>query len=162
MSDREYARAAILRRVIAGEVSITDATPLLRVSYRQAKRLVQRFRAEGRKGLVHRSVGRRSNRATPMAHREHVVQLIRAHYGGGPERGPGQRFGPTLAAEHLWSDHGVLVPVRTLTRWMQDAGLWTRSRGMHVELAKSTSANWCSSTAVSMIGSRAAGRARVR
>jgi hypothetical protein len=63
-----------------------------------------------------------------MAHREHVVQLIRAHYGGGPERGPGQRFGPTLAAEHLWSDHGVLVPVRTLTRWMQDAGLWTRAR----------------------------------
>ena len=128
MSDREFARAAVLRRVIAGELSIKDATPLLHVSYRQAKRLVQRFRTAGRKGLVHRSLGRRSNRATPSAHRAHVLQLIRTHYGGDAERGPGQRFGPTLAAEHLWSDHGVLVPVRTLTRWMRDAALWSRAR----------------------------------
>jgi hypothetical protein len=35
-------------------LTIREATPLLRVSYRQAKRLVQRFRAGGRKGLVHR------------------------------------------------------------------------------------------------------------
>src|SRR5439155_21499855 len=49
-------------------------------------------------------------------------------YGGSARRGPGQRFGPTLAAEHLWSDHGVLVPVTTLTRWMQGAELWGRTR----------------------------------
>src|SRR5205085_4605364 len=128
MSDREFARAAVLRRVIAGDLSIKDATPLLRVSYRQAKRLVQRFRAGGRKGLVHRSLGRRSNRAIPPAHRDRVLALVRAHYGGRVERGPGQRFGPTLAAEHLWTDHGVLVPVTTLTRWMRDAELWTRAR----------------------------------
>jgi hypothetical protein len=54
MSDREFARGTILRRVVAGELTIREATPLLRVSYRQAKRLVQRFRAGGRKGLVHR------------------------------------------------------------------------------------------------------------
>jgi len=128
MSDREFARAAVLRRVIAGEWTIHEATPLLRVSYRQAKRLVQRFRAEGRKGLVHRSLGRRSNRATPTTHRDHVLALVRAHYGGSVERGPGQRFGPTLAAEHLWTDHGLLVPVSTLTRWMRAAELWTRAR----------------------------------
>jgi hypothetical protein len=98
------------------------------VSYRQAKRLVRRFRAEGRKGLVHRSLGRRSNRATPAVHRDHVVALVRAHYSGAAPRGPGQRFGPTLAAEHLWTDHGLLIPVTTLTRWMRAADLWTRGR----------------------------------
>ena len=128
MSDQEFARAAVLRRVIAGELTITEATPLLQVSYRQAKRLVQRFRAGGRKSLVHRSLGRRSNRAVPTGHREYVLALIRAHYGGPAARGPGQRFGPTLAAEHLWTDHGVLIPVTTLTRWMREADLWTRAR----------------------------------
>lgn len=128
MSDREFARAAVLRRVIAGELTIKEATPLLRVSYRQAKRLAQRFRAGGRKGLVHRSLGRASNHAVPMAHRERVVSLVRAQYGGPAARGPGQRFGPTLAAEHLWTDHGVLVPVTTLSRWMRAADLWTRAR----------------------------------
>jgi hypothetical protein len=128
MSDREFVRAAVLRRVIAGEISLYEATPLLRVSYRQAKRLLQRFRVSGRQGLVHRSLGRRSNRATPVAHRDQVVALVRAHYGGLAARGPGQRFGPTLTAEHLWTDHGILIPVTTLTRWMRAAELWTRAR----------------------------------
>lgn len=128
MSDREFVRAAALRRVVAGELSIKDATPLLQVSYRQAKRLVERYRADGRKGLVHRGVGRRSNHAVPSAHRDHVLALVRTHYSGSAARGPGQRFGPTLAAEHLWTDHGLLVPITTLTRWMRAAGLWSRTR----------------------------------
>jgi transposase len=128
MSDREFMRAAVLRRVVAGDLSVRAATPLLDVSYRQAKRLVARFRAGGRKGLVHGNAGRRSNRAVPEPHRALVVALVREHYGGAAARGPGQRLGPTLAAEHLWSDHGLLVPVTSLTRWMRAAGLWGRAR----------------------------------
>src|SRR6266550_2347336 len=117
MSHREFIRAAVLRRVAKGELTIQDATPLLEVSYRQAKRLVKRFRAGGMKGLVHGNVGRRSNRTAPETYRTQVLDLVRAHYGGPGDRGPGQRFGPTLTAEHLWLDHGLLVSVSTLTRW---------------------------------------------
>ncbi len=128
MNDREFARAAVLRRVIAKELRLKDAAPLLGISYRQAKRLVGRFRVAGRKGLVHGSVGRRSNRALPSRYRDQVVALVRARYSGGAARGPGQRFGPTVVAEHLWTDHGILVGVTTLTRWMRDAELWSRVR----------------------------------
>ena len=128
MSDRELGRAAVLRRLVAAELSLREATPLLGVSYRQAKRLLARYRATGRKGLVHGNVGRRSNRAPPEPHRAQVLALVQQHYGGPAARGPGQRLGPTLAAEHLWTDHGVLVPVSTLTRWMRGAGLWSRVR----------------------------------
>lgn len=128
MSAREFERGAVLRRVLAGEMSIREATPLLAVSYRHAKRLVARFRADGAKGLPHRSRGRPSNRITPVAHREAVLGLVRAHYSGPADRGAGQRFGPTLAAEHLWTDHGVLMPITTLTRWMRGADLWSRTR----------------------------------
>jgi hypothetical protein len=78
--------------------------------------------------LIHGNTGRRSNRAVPTAHRERVLALVQQHYGGDVARGPGQRFGPTLAAEQLWSDHGVLVSVATLTRWMREAKLWGRVR----------------------------------
>lgn len=128
MSDREFTRAAVLRRVLAGDITIQDATELLGVSYRQARRLTARYRAGGRQALVHRSTGRRSNRAMPLPYRAQVLELVRVHYGGGVARGPGQRFGPTLAAEHLWTDHGVLVPVSTLARWMRAAQLWARVR----------------------------------
>ena len=128
MSEREFGRAAVVRRVVAGELTLREATPLLGVSYRQAKRLTARYRAGGRRALVHGNAGRRSNRALPAAHREQVLDLVARHYGGAAARGPGQRFGPTLAAEQLWSDHGVLIPVSTLTRWMREAGLWGRAR----------------------------------
>ena len=128
MSAREFERGTVLRRVVAGELTIWEATPLLAVSYRHAKRLVARFRAEGAKGLPHRGRGQRSNRTLPTAYRTEVLALVRAHYSGPAERGVGQRFGPTLAAEHLWTEHGVLVPVTTLTRWMRDADLWSRAR----------------------------------
>lgn len=128
MSAREFERGAVLRRVSHGELSIRDATPLLGVSYRHAKRLVARFRQQGAKGLVHATRGRTSNRMLPAAYRTQVLALVRAHYGGTVARGPGQRFGPTLVAEHLWTDHGLLVPVTTLTRWMRAAELWSRLR----------------------------------
>jgi hypothetical protein len=57
-----------------------------------------------------------------------VISLVRDHYGGAKSKGALQRFGPTLTAEHLWSNHGVLVPVNTLARWMSGEGLWSRAR----------------------------------
>src|SRR6266542_3984778 len=128
MSARELGRAAVLAQVKAQTLALREAAGLLGVTYRQAKRLWARYRAGGAKALVHRSVGRRSNRAWPAPAREAVLALVRAHYGGAASRGPGQRFGPTLVAEHLWCDHGLLVPVATLTRWLRAAGLWSRAR----------------------------------
>ena len=67
MSVRELTRVEVLARVQAGTLSVTSAAVLLRVGYRQAKRLVRRYRAQGAKGLVHGSAGRPSNHARPAA-----------------------------------------------------------------------------------------------
>jgi transposase len=96
----------------------------MEVSYRQAKRLYRRYRGEGASGLRHRSAGRPSNRATAGRRRQRVLALIREKYSGGVD----ERFGPTLAAEHLASEDGVTVDHETLRRWMLAAGLWSRAR----------------------------------
>jgi transposase len=124
MSARELTRVEVLARVKAGALTVKSAAVLLRVGYRQAKRLVRRYRAEGAKGLRHAGVGRRSNRACPDAQRRRVVALIRAKYSGAV----GVRFGPTLATEHLASEDGEVVSVDTVRRWMLAAGLWSRAR----------------------------------
>jgi hypothetical protein len=111
-----------------GEVSVVEAAGLLGLSYRQTKRVYARYRARGVKGLVHGHVGRHSNHARSDAEREQVLTLVATHYSGPAAKGPGQRFGPTLVAEHLASEHGLAVPVTTLTRWMRAAGLWGRAR----------------------------------
>jgi transposase len=128
MSRKEFERGAVFERVQRGELLLKDAAALLKISYRQAKRLYKRFRTEGPGGLVHRSVGRASNHARTRAERERVLELIREQYGGESKRGPGRRFGPTLVAEHLREDHGLRVPCSTLREWMSGAELWSRTR----------------------------------
>jgi hypothetical protein len=128
MSRKEFDRGAVFARVERGELTLKDGAPLLRISYRQAKRLYKRFRQEGPAGLVHRSVGKVSNHARSADERERVLGIIRKHYGGKPERGPEQRFGPTLVAEHLWEDHNLRVACSTVRGWMMEAGLWSRVR----------------------------------
>jgi hypothetical protein len=69
-------------------------------------------------------VGRPSPHARPAAEREAILALIRQKYSGTIA----DRFGPTLAAEHLASEDGQHVHHDTLRRWMLAAGLWSRAR----------------------------------
>jgi len=124
MSQEELRRVEVLSRVKSGQLRVADAVPLLRVSYRQAKRLWKRYREEGAGGLQHRGVGRASNRACPPKFRRRVLDLVREKYGGPVEK----RFGPTLAAEHLEAEDGLRVNAETLRLWMLEAGLWSRER----------------------------------
>ncbi|HEY0872504.1 MAG TPA: ISNCY family transposase [Vicinamibacterales bacterium] len=124
MSARELARVEVLSRVKAGALSLGSAATLLGVSYRQAKRLARRYRTEGAKGLKHRSAGRVSNHARPMTERARALALVREKYSGSID----ERFGPTLAAEHLASEDGISVHPDTLRRWMLAVGLWSRAR----------------------------------
>jgi transposase len=124
MSTRELGRVEVLARVRRRELKLTDAVSLLRVSYRQAKRLWKRYREEGAAGLKHRSAGRSSNRAHDEKFRQKVLRRVRGKYSGMV----GERFGPTLAAEHLESEDGLKINSETLRRWMLAEGLWSRER----------------------------------
>jgi transposase len=124
MSQREVRRAAVLSRVVEGELKLFEAAVVLNMSYRHAKRLYKRFRASGAAGLVHGNAGRRSNRARAVVEQERVLELVRKFYSGPEEK----RFGPTLAAEHLLAEHGIGVSPETLRRWMLVRELWSRVR----------------------------------
>ncbi len=51
----------VLARMQGEQLRIVDASKLLHVGYRQAKRLWRRYRDEGAAGLKHRHAGRLSN-----------------------------------------------------------------------------------------------------
>jgi transposase len=124
MSFEERKRSEVMGRVKRGDLQLRDAAEILAISYRQTKRIWKRYRRQGAKGLVHGSVGRKSNRAKPKKLRDRALRLIRQKYSGEV----GKRFGPTLAAEHLASEDGVQVDAETLRRWMLAEGLWSRER----------------------------------
>src|SRR2546429_8248682 len=57
MSTRELRRAEVLARVKSRTLRLVDAAKMLELSYRQAKRVWQRYRGEGGKRLQHPSAG---------------------------------------------------------------------------------------------------------
>jgi len=124
MSSKELRRVGVLARVEKEALSLVQAAQILGLSYRQAKRIWQRYQVEGAEGLRHRSVGRESGRAKPKKFRQQVLRLVRRKYSGAV----GERFGPRLAAEHLGSEDGLAVHPETLRRWMLAEGLWSRMR----------------------------------
>ncbi len=124
MSSKELRRAGVLARVESGELKLVNAAVMMGMSYRQSKRLAKRYREGGTQGLKHGSAGRESNRRKSKKFRERVLRLVGKKYSGEE----GERFGPTLAAEHLASDDQVEVNAQTLRRWMLAEGLWSRAR----------------------------------
>ncbi len=62
MSFRERKRLEVFSRVGLGEMTLVEASEILRLSYRQTKRVWSRYEATGDTGLVHRGRGRASNR----------------------------------------------------------------------------------------------------
>src|SRR6202451_4695065 len=105
MSSRELERVGIMGRVDSGALQLKGAAAMLELSYRQVKRLWRRYRQVGSKGLQHGNAGRPSNRSKPLKLRRRVLNLIKKKYSGSEE----ERFGPTLASEHLAEEEGVVI-----------------------------------------------------
>jgi molybdenum-dependent DNA-binding transcriptional regulator ModE len=119
MSSEERKRLVVLGQVKSGSLTLKAASERLELSYRQTLRVYSRLAEEGDAGLVHRARGRPSNRQAVAELKARALELYAREF---PD------YGPTLAAESLWTEYQLVVPVRTLQRWLEQAGLWQRQR----------------------------------
>jgi hypothetical protein len=118
MSRKERSRITILAGVKEQELTLVEAAELLRLSYRQMKRVWCRYDDQGDAGLVHRLRGRPSSRRIKPELRARILARVAARY---PD------FGPTLAAEYLGQE-GLVVDHETLRRWLLAEGRITIRR----------------------------------
>ena len=90
MSKRELERAGVLARVKAGQLRISDCAVLMRVSYRQAKRLWKRYQIGGAARLKHGNAGRISNRRRSEKERQKILRKIQRLRADTGQRAAGQ------------------------------------------------------------------------
>ena len=114
MSVKEFRRVHVLRQAMEKQLTQAKAGSLLGLTARQVRRLLQRLRAEGDAGLVHRGRGQPSNRRIPAPVKATVLRLYETRYGD---------FGPTLAAEKLAEHHGITISDETLRQWLRARGI---------------------------------------
>jgi len=118
MSAKERVYLDAMRRVDRGELTVTAAADLMRVTPRHAKRIRKRYKSHKDAGLVHRLRGRASNHRLPEEFRQRIVKRHQERY---PD------FGPTLACEKL-AEEGIRISPDTLTNLLKERHLWERRR----------------------------------
>jgi transposase len=114
MSVQELKRVHVIRQAMNKALRQREAGEVLGLTARQVRRLIQRVRAEGDAGLVHRNRGTPSNRRYRPALKARVLRLYAKHY---------RDFGPTLAAEKLAEQQGIMLSAETLRQWLRATGV---------------------------------------
>src|SRR5215510_14868895 len=115
MGEKERIRIKVFEMVRQGKLRLKAASLMLRLSYRQTKRLYSVYRKEADAGLVHGNYGKRSNNRTPEYILESAVETYRQKYSD---------FGPTFAAEKLAEADGIHISVNVLRRLLIASGDW--------------------------------------
>lgn len=119
MSKKERKRKVILEDVKKGLISLKDAALRMEVSYRQAKRIMKRYRQQDDLGLVHASRGKESGRAYPAEFKNRVLKIYQEKYFD---------FGPIFATEKLLEEEKITISDETLRLWLLNANLWCHHR----------------------------------
>jgi hypothetical protein len=118
MSIKERDRLDVMARVKRRELTVVEASGMLGLSERQARRVWKRFGAEAAAGLVHGLRGRASNRRFPEEFRARVIKRHQERY---PD------FGPTFACEKL-AEEGLVLSPDSLVAMLKERHLWVRRR----------------------------------
>ncbi len=114
MSGQELRRVHVIRQAMEKRITQVKASGLLKLTTRHVRRLMERVRGEGDRGLVHRGRGQPSNRRIAEPIKAKILRLSAQRYGD---------FGPTLAAEKLAERHGIAVSAETLRGWLLAKGV---------------------------------------
>jgi len=119
MGQKELIRVKLMEMVKQKQRKLSDVAVVLKVSYRQAKRIYRKYREQGDKGLIHGNTGKPSHNMIEKTIQQKIIRTYREQYLG---------FGPTFAAEKLAERDGIVVDHETLRRWLLEEGDWQRKR----------------------------------
>ena len=119
MGEKERVKSKMLEMVRLRQLKLKEASVVMRMSYRQAKRLYAAYKKKGDAGLIHGNYGKPSNNRTEQRLRTKVVKVYRERY---PD------FGPTFAAEKLSEEQGIRISVSVLRRLLIETGDWQGAR----------------------------------
>lgn len=115
MSQEELKRSHIIRKRLEGHLIQKEAALQLDLSVRHVRRLEERMREQGERGLIHGLRGRSSFRKIPEKIRQKVLRFYEKDY---------YDFGPTLACEKLLERNHIQISDETLRQWLIKAELW--------------------------------------
>lgn len=127
LTETEFKRHEILKRVIEGVLTSSEAAIALQLSQRQVRRLVKKLRESGPRALAHGNRGRTPAHATPPDIRAKVVELAQGIYRG---------CNFTFLSELLAEREGIYLSPSTTGRILKAVGIKSPRRHRPPKLHK--------------------------
>ena len=113
LSQKEVHRGHVLEQVAQQTLTLKEASQIMGISYRQAKRIRKRWQQEGLAGLCHRSRGRQVSHALPDETAAIIVALHEEVYA---------KFNDTHFTEALAEREGIQVSREKVRQILRAAG----------------------------------------
>jgi hypothetical protein len=115
MTQNELDKLEIIKKLIAKEITVGEAAKMINCTPRHARRLKNKVRRLGVKGIIHGLRGKKSNNKTDPEILRKAEKKIREKYSG---------FGPTLAHEKLVENEGIELGKQNTRNLMIALKLW--------------------------------------
>jgi transposase len=144
MSAKELSKLEVMQRLEEKRLKQKEAAKILRVSVRQVKRLLRRYRRVGASGLVSQRRGKASNHQLSAEVKQKVLDLLKGKYHG---------FGPTLACEKLVEVEEVQISDESVRQMMLTEGLWQARKERKVTVHQMRERRACFGELVQIDGS---------
>jgi transposase len=109
MSQKELDRLEIVQKITGESLTQVTGAKRLKISYRQMKRLVAKYRKYGAAGLISKKRKNPGNRKFNDEFKQNVKSIVVKTY---------HDFGPTFASEKLLETHGIKINKETMRQWM--------------------------------------------
>jgi transposase len=119
MDQDDLKRLSVIEKVLEKRITQVEAGVMLELSDRQVRRVAKRIEEEGKKGILHKSRGKPSGRATSEEKRGKILRLCRERYIG---------FSPTLASEKLFERDKIAISRELLRGWFIEENISYRKR----------------------------------
>jgi transposase len=107
-------RAATMKSLQEKQITQVAASIQLGVSERQIRRLYKRYKKDGSEALIHKNIGKQSQRKLSSSIEAQAIEWLRQN---------GSDFGSTFAQEKLIEYLGINVSVGTIRTWRIKHGL---------------------------------------
>jgi len=115
MSTKELSRYDVIKKLVIKEINGTEAANQLGLSTRQVRRLKDKVKKRGIKGLIHGNRGQPGNHLMAAEKAAKLKKIISEQY---------RDFGPTFAAEKLKENHQLEISDEKLRQLMTAWGFW--------------------------------------
>lgn len=127
MSKKEVERIRYIGMAIEGKITQTKASELMKVSYRQTKRIIRKVKKQGIEAIIHGNRGKESPKKIKEEMKNKIAEIYTTKY---------RDFSPKFASEKLFELHNIKLSSETMRKILIEKGVWivkSRKQG-HIHL----------------------------